>query len=972
MNKFLFVFSTTVLSTSLFGQISVYDCSDASAYPTSSLEDPSFVVDDNGCFIFSEDIDYNYPDGVNKDLRATKHHRIDPGFKMGSSPDGGRFTLEMLPGQVDVALTHPSSFDAIQKYEKLEFGIKVPEFIKEKIFAFKEDPDDPDGLNPFLSWGIRITATFTGEKVIDFPAITIPIEKNIDAFYFEEYDRVEETYTGPINPVPLYFYHNYSSGSTYGGHWDYIPSDYCFRVRFAPPETGNWHCNIKIQMPGYEFIYPEFNFNVIDSDNPGYVRVGDNKRYLKLGNETYMPFGPNFPYPESLIEVNPTSTTELKYSESYRKRRAPVQSYVDYENNIRNLADAGATHFRMILAPHSWDIEFEEIGNYMDRMYIASEIDNIVDLAKEKDIRIQFNMLIHYVLNNNTYAIKYWDWGSKEAYNDPTYIAANPLDNGFCYHHNQYFDLESPYEFLTNPEALKFYKEKIRYIISRWGYSTHIDMFELMSEANQIGDVEPHSVTEIIGDDTIAIEVLARVEGAYLDFDAPESERIQAQQDVNFWHNEIANYIKNVLGHKEHLISVSYAGNIGVHDNTFENDLIDICSINSYNTILRGFDAADPDRKIFGSNMSYFHELSNPTHPDAFETPNKIFYHENYGKPFIFSETGANKGQCDVGHEFKTNMWMAACSGLGLTNDWDAWLRPEQWNNYEKIKQFFEGYDLDGGNWQPGHLLKSDDSDWLGMESESQKVEIVYLWNEEKTEVIGVIRNRTGNYRTLPNYPSVITDDDSDDSDNDCSGEPFYTTNGGTDDSPEWNNNDFLYAHESFNYGGDNKLKIKGLKAGTYTIQYYELDYPSAYFFESSDNGPNVKVEFPFLTPSRSTIAFKMFKNSTKDSEDEGDEGDDSRTDHLIENQGYGRDGTEDFIDDNIYSIYPNPNNGEFYIISQHSGRYFVYMLDGSLLLKGNIESGRTKIQFQENSSGIYMIRIEINGITYNEKVVVT
>lgn len=27
-------------------------------------------------------------------------------------------------------------------------------------------------------------------------------------------------------------------------------------------------------------------------------------------------------------------------------------------------------------------------------------------------------------------------------------------------------------------------------------------------------------------------------------------------------------------------------------------------------------------------------------------------------------------------------------------------------------KPFFDGLDLDGGNWQPGHLLKSDDSDW--------------------------------------------------------------------------------------------------------------------------------------------------------------------------------------------------------------------------------------------------------------------
>ncbi len=814
----LLLLGSTVAS---YGQTSVYDFCPVSAVPDAALT--SAPNEHLGiCFDFEEGTTYNHPAGVDEEFKASGHIKVSPNFKMGSSatnPD--KFRLASLEAH-DVALFEPNDLFAVKRYERFELGVELPEALQTGINSFIADPSAPDAINPFLEWEIDVKATY-----IHVATGTI---KTVNGFYFEDFERVPQEYTGP-NPISFLDTLSYS---TWGGYWQNLGTEgYPFRIRFAPPLNGEWIALLTVTTPSTgTYNYPEFIFNVVESGNPGYIQVGSNNRFFTRGSETFIPAGPNFGWPETLKELHPIDYPIFGGSLTEKKRRvkAPLKSFINFENDLQKIADEGANCFRYMLSPWGGDIEFEEIGNYHKRLNYAYEIDRMVNLCENEDLTIYFNMMVHYNLETNAFGFKRWDWADGDEYLDclwdettGTFVDLPEIvhDQQFCYHRNPEFALDKPELFFTDVDARKYYKQKLRYMVARWGYSTSVGMWELISEVNNIGaitaDKKPDGTEEQMRTfpykDALNINNIGSV--AYRTNVFPSSGVFQKK--VEEWHDEMTKYINNTLG-DAHPISASYAGSSLSGDNTHGLSSIGHVSENHYN---------------HGRETKWFHKITNPSGGLIEEL-------EVHGKPVVFAETGVPYVvSCDdIAIELQRTLWMNTFSGLAAGLGYGAARQPDHWHYYKELLDFVDGEDFNGGNWIPGQHIGIGSAAWNDMARADETADMVYLRSGDKNKVMGVINNRTYNYYSLHSDPDG----------SDCDTKK-------PEDAVDDLNTVKMTVTAS---NGGNALRVHGLLLSTqYKIWYYNVNgnvlIDSAITF-----GPVVKLNHPDLNDDHPIIAFKI------------------------------------------------------------------------------------------------------------------
>lgn len=799
------------------------------------------------------------------------------------------------------------AYGVVGKYEKLEIGVKLPQQLEDEIDLFIQDYDDPNGLNPFLEWEIKVTAYFIHSS---------GLVKSVDGFFYKHFERNVVPYTGP-KPVDDFTY------KTVGGSWDEVSTEHRFRCRFAPPETGSWQCFVKVVVPGSQYVSGYFDFDVIDYGNPGFIRVGENKRYLVRGNETYIPMGPNYICPTTYAVLNPETAETFGIVEDYRPFTAPLQSFLDYEENLGKVADEGANHIRYIMCPWSSDIEFERIGNYYDRMHIAYEMDRMLNKAKLEGLTIQWNMLVHYNLTSNEYWKGWWDWSKREDYSFCVIDNGIP-DNGYCYRENEYFSLDNPEDFLSDPQAKTFYKQRLRYIISRWGYSTEIEMFELMSEMSNIGNIHiPANNCD---------PCIDQCQDLTLEFASPYGNS-QVQQDVSSWTNEMSTYIKDVLDHDEHLISVSYSNPIGDDDNTYIHDNIDIVGRNAYNP------ANGP--------ADFWHRVTKPNNYGPLSGIQSIEDITTAGggdlKPIIFSECGdLNSTFCAPGVEIEKTIWISPFTGLALANDWNIVLTPEYWYHYGNVLNFINGRNFDGENWMAGQWLTNSNSAWNKMEGDQNRIDMFYLRKEDKSEAIGVVNNRTYNYFTQGSGTA-------------CSTEP---------NTP----NNVFNPFDQYHMGGDldnsnNGLVLKKMQNEDYKIQYFDIN--GNYLGESFDNGQNVKVEYPNFSGGLvyfiATVQNNMAPVNNLNDDPQVTKTDIDTIQTIIADESF------------EFQVYPNPTSDYILIYSPvELCSASIHNLTGAAVLSGqSLVYGLNKLDLEEIAAGTYVLVLTTSVETKKFKIVI-
>jgi hypothetical protein len=219
-----------------------------------------------------------------------------------------------------------------------------------------------------------------------------------------------------------------------------------FRVRFSPNETGAWRWRIVVESRGHRVESAEFKTVCIAGKSRGGIRVStSNPRCFEFEDGNfYYPIGHNVCW----------------------------NSLEQYEDQFAKMGRHGESWSRIWLAGWNCEIEWTPrdgmyeggLGRYELRQ--AEKLDAIVRAAEANGLYLQLVLHEHCRLSART---------NPEWHNNPY----NKARGGMC---------EEPKDFFTDPEARRLARNRLRYIIARWGYSSHVMAWELFNEVDLTDD----------------------------------------------------------------------------------------------------------------------------------------------------------------------------------------------------------------------------------------------------------------------------------------------------------------------------------------------------------------------------------------------------------------------------------------------------------------------------------------------------
>lgn len=225
-----------------------------------------------------------------------------------------------------------------------------------------------------------------------------------------------------------------------------VPAFYAeegWKLRFAPVELGSYILRLKVSRNGQPAEESGIAaFDSVPSNRASFVRREG--RYFKLDSgERFFPIGANRCW-GATGRVEP------------------------YLRDMKALADAGANSLRVWLAP--WWIKIETAPGACDPA-AAARLDAIVRQAEALGLRLMICIEQHGNIQGEQGEIALW---KAHPYN-----AAN---GGPCVR---------PFEFFFNSEARLLFRNRLRYLVARWGYSSSVMAWELFNEV-ELGDYGPN------------------------------------------------------------------------------------------------------------------------------------------------------------------------------------------------------------------------------------------------------------------------------------------------------------------------------------------------------------------------------------------------------------------------------------------------------------------------------------------------
>jgi|GEM_PF-2506262 len=708
MKRILFLLGCACGLSVAHGQMSIYDCL---AYPwvTQGDIDASYEFY-RPCITLGNGESYLFQNTSNHKVTANTTINIlpDDGFHAGEFSSGGQMWLNIKPkADFDVAvMNYPNLMGAV-RYEKLELGVELPPDINTKVNNFIDSINPAQQLNPFMEWDLKVQATFVDPN---------GVEKIVDGFYYVEMSRFPT-----------------------GNNWKYQITPYPFRIRFSPPVEGDWTCQVKIYENGtLTHTGDVFPFTVIDNGSPGFVSVSWNKMNLQRDGEIVYPVGQAIPWPTG-VWAAPQG----------------LDAWLNYHNTLNTYLDAGNSYVRMLLHPESNDIEFEKLGNYYDRLDYAWEMDKVFETLEEKDALAHFTLMMHNLYMNVSEGDTRWDFSNISKF--PPYTDQYES----CY--KTELGLTEATQVLTDLDALKYLKQRMRYILSRYGYSTSISVMDLGSEMFHAGETAQFDSGYEIPCSRLVPYV--------------ESEDDYARAAVYNYHLVMSDYIKNQLKYTEHPIGVIYtmawedpnpddcgvqpkayfpyypwSAGKGYPDYTFQLPGIDVICLNQYGSV--------PNKLI--------HSKSN----NDWYSPNENSYsaiihdlHTNFRKPVVMTEVGSgwndttNYDHCDGNTQYFTDiMTIPFTSAAGMYN-WHQGINTDmqsRWDEVGSAADFINGPFAKivlNSTWKQYR----EHSESSGSGNDLKEHQMYVSWDQ--TRAVGYIRNRTVNSKTMTLDPgcAVLT-----------------------------------------------------------------------------------------------------------------------------------------------------------------------------------------------------------------------
>jgi hypothetical protein len=240
-----------------------------------------------------------------------------------------------------------------------------------------------------------------------------------------------------------------------------------WRIRFAPNRPGRWTYVFQARREGVTLTLESGEFDIAVAEVSGFVRPAGNSQYFAFENgNAYLPIGHN-----------------LAWSWN------GAGGIFAYQRWLRDLAANGGNYARLFVDT-PWFIGFEWDGPAGD--YTAAQddfwrLDRILETAAEEGIYLDIVVLWHQALSNYAEVPVLLPAFPLRADTSADWTANpyNVLNGGF---------LTSTTQFFTESETVELFQRRLRYLVARWGYSTHVLAWDLLSEADQVAGYSPQIV----------------------------------------------------------------------------------------------------------------------------------------------------------------------------------------------------------------------------------------------------------------------------------------------------------------------------------------------------------------------------------------------------------------------------------------------------------------------------------------------
>lgn len=598
------------------------------------------------------------------------------------------------------------------------------------------------GKHEKLEFGIRIN-----DKVND--QIEQFIKDNNTGLnpYNPEDISVELTFTAPsYNEKKVYGFY-YQNCMRDGDSWKQVFTEYNWRVRFSPDEIGKWKVIIKVFVKGEELTSLGSFFKCVESDNKGVIKrnyKGDETdRYLYLSEtkKTFFTIGHN-----------------IAHSAYYKLTPEKVDLHKKW---LKQLADNGGNFFRLELGGQNALPDWNNYKDYTSKMPEMFEFDNITEYAQQ--LGLYFILFRHH-----TEMIEGESW-------DNVKWETNPYKIGF--------ELKDRIEYFRDQEVIKWQKNALRYIFSRWGYNTSFAFYEYQEIDNWYDDLRKQS-------------------------DYSEKQAIHLFTE---WYIKQKEYIKE-LGYNKLFIN-TYAS---TPDYELEKNSQGLFA----NSDVIGFHKYGQDKDInYNSRFDKAEEL--------FDVWNKPFFVEEMGVGAYGTSDFLPIYMCNKS-EFHNAIWstsMMGGAGTGMTWWWDRGIHDfGYYKAYNAMLQFFTNEDMEGAKYKS--------QKWHNTLSLNRaKVENYCLISKNEEKVLGWVHNATHYWRN-------ISSDCMEELKKNSSFKTPYKFNDGTLlGAPKDQKTDFTSKADAYsNNGGvqsvaDENFEIKGLKSSKifgkkrwYKVEFYSTE----------------------------------------------------------------------------------------------------------------------------------------------------
>ena len=216
-----------------------------------------------------------------------------------------------------------------------------------------------------------------------------------------------------------------------------FPSGKGWKIRYTPTEIGDHAINVLINNTAQNA--GQYNFKVKNGNNTGFLHKNHENNFVNFDDGSPF-FGIGF-------NVCWVSNNDPKI----------------YRNYFKKMSENGCNLTRIwINTPWGFDLENTKLGVYDQDT--SEKIDSVLALAKE------YNIYIIFVIDTyGSLMPESGHWGEGGWQRNP-------------YNKNRGGPCHAPEDFFTDKNAREHYKNRLNYIISRWGYSPNILAFEFWNE----------------------------------------------------------------------------------------------------------------------------------------------------------------------------------------------------------------------------------------------------------------------------------------------------------------------------------------------------------------------------------------------------------------------------------------------------------------------------------------------------------